>query len=487
VREPNPLKVLLLATYELGRPPFGLAESAAWLRADVPRDKRDVVLLDLSLDPLDEAAVRAAHLVAFHLPMHTATRLAARLIPRVRAMNPAAHLAAFGLYAPKNEPYLRRLGVGTVLGGEFEAGLLSLVERLERDGGAPPPGLDDQREPRISTARQRFLVPDRSDLPPLDRYARLVLPDGTERLAGYVEASRGCKHRCRHCPVVPVYEGRFRVVPIDVVLADVAQQVAAGARHVTFGDPDFLNGPRHGLAIVRALHGAFPDLTYDVTIKISHLLDAAASLPLLRETGCLFVTTAVESVDDAVLDRLRKGHTRADFHRAVALCDGAGLALAPTFVPFTPWTTLEGYLDLLRDVAALGLVESVAPVQLAIRLLLPPGSKLLDLDEVKSLAGPLDPQLLCHPWRNPDARVDALQSEVQALVEAAPDAPRRERFARIWELAHAHCGRASTPLGPAALRAAAAPRMSEPWYCCAEPTGAQLAGPRGQSRFSGSS
>ncbi len=144
------------------------------------------------------------------------------------------------------------------------------------------------------------------------------------KVVGYTEASRGCKHTCRHCPIVPVYDGRFRVVPIDIVLADVRAQVAAGARHVTFGDPDFFNGIRHAMAVVHAVHAEFPDLSYDVTIKIEHLLAHADRLPELTATGCAFVTSAVESVDDDILERLAKGHTLADFERAVALCRDAG-------------------------------------------------------------------------------------------------------------------------------------------------------------------
>src|ERR1019366_184049 len=138
-------------------------------------------------------------------------------------------------------------------------------------------------------------------------YARVVMPGGERRIAGSTEATRGCKHLCRHCPIVPVYNGAFRIVQRDVVLEDIRQQVAAGAQHISFGDPDFFNGPTHALAIVDALHKEFPNLSYDVTIKIEHLLNHAEHLPLLRDTGCLFVTTAVESVDDAILERLDKG------------------------------------------------------------------------------------------------------------------------------------------------------------------------------------
>src|SRR5204863_197754 len=112
--------------------------------------------------------------------------------------------------------------------------------------------------------RLQFLVPDRRGLPPLDRYATLQRSDGTRALVGYTEATRGCRHLCRHCPVVPMYGGQFRIVQPDVVLADIAAQVGAGAKHITFGDPDFLNGPTHARRIVRALHAAHPTITFDV-------------------------------------------------------------------------------------------------------------------------------------------------------------------------------------------------------------------------------
>ena len=108
---------------------------------------------------------------------------------------------------------------------------------------------------------------------------------------GYTEATRGCKHLCRHCPVVPVYRGAFRIVQQDVVLEDIRQQVAAGAEHITFGDPDFFNGPGHAIPIVEALHREWPALTYDVTIKMEHLLKHRELLPVLKATGCLFVTS----------------------------------------------------------------------------------------------------------------------------------------------------------------------------------------------------
>ena len=460
------MNVLLISTYELGRQPFGLASPAAWLR----QAGHAVRCLDLSRESFDPAQAEWANLVAFHVPMHTATRLAAGLVEPVRRANPRAHVCFYGLYAPVNEPWLRRLGAQTILGGEFESGLVQLANRLANAQSAQmETNASAQAEPPISLARQQFLVPDRSLLVPLDRYAKLRLPDGRELVSGYTEASRGCKHRCRHCPIVPVYDGVFRVVQPEIVLEDIRRQVRAGAGHITFGDPDFFNGPRHALEIVRALHAEFPDLGYDVTIKVEHLLARAPDLAVLRDTGCRYVTTAVESLDEQVLTKLEKGHTRADFLEVIALMRRVGLPLQPTFVPFTPWTTLDSYLDLLETLAALDLDEVVAPVQLAIRLLVPAGSRLIELDEMRQILGPFDPATLAHPWSHADPRVDRLQQEIAALVENAHsrNLSRAETFACVHQAALRAVGRVAPPaaLDAPRLSRAAIPFLTEPWYC----------------------
>ena len=440
------MRVLLLSTYDLGRQPFGLASPAAWLR----RAGHDVTCIDLSRDKLPPDAVAGAQVAAVYLPMHTATRLALPVIRRLRTLNPALTIAAYGLYAPLNDALLREQGVTAVLGPESEEDLVAWVTgnpkglpppRMGSPEGSPPPrtgspeglpplrtgspeGLPPPRTgspeglPPQSLPRLAFIQPDRSGLPPLDRYASLRMPDGSRKVVGATEATRGCKHRCRHCPIVPVYDGQFRAVPVDVVMADVRALVTGGATHITFGDPDFFNGPTHARRLVAALHAEFPTLTYDVIIKVEHLRQHREVLPLLVRTGCLFVTSAVESVDDDVLTKLDKGHTRADFVAAAALCQAEGLTLVPTFVAFTPWTTLDGYRDLQDVVDALGLTPHVSPVQWGIRLLVTWQSRLLELEDIQRVIGPFDRSTLTFPWRHPDPRVDELQQHMMQLAAA---------------------------------------------------------------------
>lgn len=458
---PSGARVVLVSPYELGRQPFNLAQPAAWFaRADIP-----VACLDLSQQKLDPSIFADAEYVAIYLGMHTATRIAAAALPKIRALAPRARLAAFGLYASVNAPLLRSLGCEAIFGGESEPDLLDWVQ-----SGVAPADTVVRRE------KIEFLLPERRGLPELQRYAKLILTDGTQKITGFAEASRGCKHLCRHCPVVPVYEGKFRIVPVDIVLADIAQQVEVGAQHISFGDPDFLNGPTHALKVAEALHARFPDLSWDATIKVEHLLNHAELLPRLKACGLLFIVTAVESVDDAILERLAKGHTHAGFETALAHCRALGIALAPTFVPFTPWTTLAGYRELLATLLKLHLVEAVPPIQLAIRLLVPQGSHLLHLPDFAAQVGAFDEAMLGYPWQADDPRVDALQSEIMAWVMGTEKAglTRAEVFAGIWARTHAALAETAPSLDPSQF-GAAIPHHSEPWYCCAEPTETQLA------------
>jgi radical SAM superfamily enzyme YgiQ (UPF0313 family) len=452
----EPGGVLLVACYELGHQPLAVA----WPRAFLEQHGYTPDVMDVAIDPFDAAKVTRARLVAISVPMHTALRLGVGVAERVRAINPDCHVCFYGLYATLNAEWLLATCADSVLGGELEPQLVELAERLgrgEAGGGAVAPRL----------ARLAFPAPSRGGLPSLKKYAKLER-DGRLELVGYVEGSRGCKHLCRHCPIPPVYGGRFFVVPRDVVLADVRQLVAAGARHITFGDPDFLNGPGHALALARALHAEFPDVTFDVTAKVEHLRRHRALLPELAALGCAFVVSAVESLSDTVLGHLDKGHTRADFVEALALTRAAGLVLRPTWVAFTPWTTLDDYREMLDVVAREGLVDHVDPVQYSIRLLVPPGSLLLASEAMRPHLRERVESGFHYRWVHPDPRMDGLHAEVSAAVADAAD--RKEdaavTFARIAGLADAAAGVPARLLAVAQEpRRQRPPRLTEPWFC----------------------
>lgn len=480
----QPGDILLVACYELGHQPLAVAWPAAFLERAGYRP----ATLDLSVERWEPERVRRARLVAISVPMHTALRLGVEVAARVRALNPGAHLCFFGLYAALNAEYLLAHGAAdTVLAGECEERLVELAAALERGPvpdrastapdaapGVTPAGEPDRsgaerprRPPATVLGRLRFPVPSRAGLPPLRKYAHLER-DGRRHPAGYVEASRGCKHRCTHCPIPPVYDGRFFVVPPEVVLADIRQQVDAGARHITFGDPDFLNGPRHALGVARAIHAEFPGVTFDITTKVQHLVRHRALLPELAALGCLFIVSAVESLNDTVLAHLAKGHSRRDAFTALEAVRAAGIALRPTWVPFTPWAGLDDYREMLDFVEEEGLIDHVDPVQYSLRLLVPPDSLLAGSPAMRPYLGPLVERDFSYVWTHPDPRMDRLQAEVAALVAEA--AARAEdaavTFGRVRALAEAAAGAPPRPAAvPPAPDRRRPPRLTEDWFC----------------------
>jgi radical SAM superfamily enzyme YgiQ (UPF0313 family) len=460
-----PGDILLLSCYELGHQPLNLASPLAVLA----QAGYAPVAVDTSVEPLTDAAISQAKLVCISVPMHTALRLAMRVVEQVKRVNPAAQLCLYGLYATLNADYLFQQGIDYIISGEYEQALLSLARAIEAGHTSAIPGVSTPAQmaaPILS--RLPFAQPERKALAPLQRYARLQ--QGSElKLAGYVEASRGCLHTCLHCPITPVYGGRFFVIPREVVLQDIRAQVQMGAQHITFGDPDFLNGPGHSLNILRAMHAELPHLTFDATIKIEHILERRSLFAEFKALGCAFIVSAVESVSDQVLAYLDKGHTRVDIIEALAILDDAGIPMRPSLLPFTPWTSLDDYLDLLHFVEEHGLIEQIDPVQYAIRLLLPPESALLEQPYTRPYLTTLDPANFSYGWVHPDPRMDKLQRDVAALAETAGrdrSAP-TETFAAILAMAEEAAGLTVSTARPTRLLAAskATPRLTESWFC----------------------
>lgn len=457
--------ILLISCYELGHQPFHLASLCALLQ----QAGHDPVLIDSAVESLSDETIRGARFVAISVPMHTALRLGEQLAKRVRTLNPTAHICFYGLYALLNADYLLRETIDSAIGGEYEGPMLNLLEALEHSKSENIAGVHTRSHasgPWIQ--RTPFIVPERRSLPALDRYARLEL-NGVALLAGYTETTRGCKHTCLHCPITPVYGGRFFAVPANIVLADIRAQVAQGARHITFGDPDFFNGPTHALRITRALHQEFPHVTFDATIKVEHLLKQRHLLPELKSLGCAFVVSAVESINDTVLQRLDKGHDSSDVAEVFDLMEQVGIPLRPSLLPFSPWETLDSYISLLSFIENRHLIEHIDPVHLSIRLLIPPGSALLDAPDREQWLGDLDAASYTYQWRHPDPRMDALQAEIAALVAEAEQehAHPVETFFRVKALAFAAGGQIITVADDMAYygQQKVLPHLSESWFC----------------------
>ncbi len=451
--------VLLLSTYELGHAPLGTGWIGGFLEhADIAFQSADLSVETISVDQ-----VRAAKLIVFSVPMHTAMRLALVVLNRVRELVPRTPVAFVGHYAALHRVMLKQNGVDHVLAGEFESTLVELLSSGSRlDTSATNTNTSDDI---IPLRRQRMPLPVRGPRAKLESYSRYIDADGDSHLAGYAETTRGCKEHCRHCPIPSVYNGRFVAVDAETVIDDIAGQVTAGAAHITFGDPDFLNGPTHSLRICREVHRRWPELTFDFTAQVANLLNHRAAADELVNLGCSFIVSAVESLSDVVLARLAKRHRAADVESVLRWSRSVNVELRPTLVPFTPWTTLEDITALTEWVSENELEANVAPVQLGIRLLVPPGSGVLADDHDDEYFGPYDPEELGHVWTHRDPRVDALAATIAELTSVGADADEsvQSLHSSIDRAAHAARGFKLSDSGPRRMRRV--PRVSEPWFC----------------------
>ena len=415
--------ILLISCYELGHRPIGLTRPLAALEA--AGFSTDTV--DIAVETLDTEKIKRAQFIGISVPMHTALRLGVHLLQRIREINPNVIICMYGLYAELNADFLFSQRVHYCLSDEVSTQLVALVESHTKT----------EQIPRSTSYNRK--------LPSLDKYAQFE-DNGEVRFVGYAETTHGCKHLCTHCPIPPVYNGKFFPIQRETVLDEIQKQVAEGATHFTFGDPDFLNGPMHGLRILRAMHETYPNLTFDFTTKIEHILKHSKHFTEFAELGCRFIISAVESLSDTVLTILEKHHTRADVEKAIDIVHSTGIALRPTWVPFTPWATLNDYLEILEFVE----------------------THRLNRPETKELDLTLDQSAFSYLWSHPNPRMDELHKTVNTLVQndARAGVDPLDTFFRIWELAADPQISRDTPMcRPRKQTHLPAPRITEAWFC----------------------
>jgi len=465
------MNVLLVSSYESGFQSLGTTVAAAHLKAlGVPAR-----LIDLSLGPAPPVEELAGTtLVGFHVPMYHSLPASFGFASRLRSSLPAAKIFFFGLYASLfREEILAKYG-DYVLNTNWEDELGALV--LEGRPARPPADAAAGASlPAFAYQRQnRFLPPARELLPDLGHYAKLI-DNGARLLTGNVEASRGCIHPCSHCPLPPVYGGKVTLVPEEVVLADIDRLVEMGARHICFIDPDFLNAPRHSLAIVEAMNDRYPFLTYDFTAKISHFRKHADYVRQLAPLGLKYVLTAMEFNDDSTLERLRKKHSTDDLAWSIDFLRLLGVHVKPTFVFVNPWVDVEEMMRLLEFIEENDLIECVDPVQYKIRLLLFRNSLLLDGTYIdKSTFGITND--FYTEWQHENSEIEALYRDLVTLVDhhLAARSSFFDAFYAVKELIARYLpdrgGRAMEVRIRSHAIAGDVPRYDVPNFCCAEPT-----------------
>ena len=457
------LNIVGISLYDLGHQPLSLAAAAAIFK----KNSCNFTLVDLSISKLDVDEIISADVILLSVPMHTAARMALSILPKLRELNSNAHISAFGLYAIQLEDALSENLLDSAFAGEFEPNLELLLNKYLYQNNEDL-NSDFWDKPKVDFSRQKFLVPERNKLPLLSEYAKIQYHNN-EKINGYIETSRGCAHICSHCPVTAVYKGKFRVIDAKSILTDVDNLVNEGAQHITFGDPDFFNAPKHSLKIASIIKDKNPQLTFDATIKVEHILEYKDLIKTLDDLNFLYIISAFESTSDVVLAHLKKNHNLYDMHHVLDICRDANLFIKPTWIPFTPWMDYSDYVKMINFIVENDLVGLTPRIQYGIKLLIPKYSALFDGESLNAFDMQYSTASLNHEWSHENSDVEKLFTEVSQLIELSTEdtMSQADFFQKLCNLVSTNT---NDIIQTCIYFEVSSVGSTEDWYCCAEPT-----------------
>jgi radical SAM superfamily enzyme YgiQ (UPF0313 family) len=410
-------RILLAAVYEGGAQPTSIGTAASHLIQDgiVPR------CVDTFLDGLPQDDIIAeSDVLAISVPLFQSVAPAVELAALARKINPTGRIVMFGQHANIHAERLLPAHCDYVIRGDPEPALVALA-RSSADG-SDSTSLGVCRDGQLAKPyvhRNDLRAPARQLLPELSRYRYPELDSiwccGAQPTVGNVETARGCHHICSYCSVFAATGRKVTLIPPPVVMEDIRQVVALGAKHIWFTDAEFFNAKQHGLGIIRSMKREFPNLTFDITTRADHILEAKEGVAELRDLGCKFVTTALEFPSQRVLDAIHKELTVDQIERAIDYCQEIGLRLNPTFIVFNPWIDADELGGFRNWIDRVGLTESVSPIQYETRLYLYKGSPLLKHPDIQKLE--LTEREFHYDWKHPDPRVDQLFADAVRPLE----------------------------------------------------------------------
>ena len=437
------MKILLLSFYNLGKQPKIIGE----LYNKLNIEGTEINVFDYSINEYD-LDIKSYDAIGIFASMHTATVLATEYLKDKTLPD---KVFTFGLYAKVLSDSDTRI---------------TYLENLDGSDLEIYLGVNANSNFTIKNS-----IPDRSPFPEISNYTHLV--KGKNKLfTGSVETTYGCKHSCTHCPVPMQFNGRFKTFSEEKILIDISNQIESGAQHISFDDADFFNGPKYSLKILEKLTKKFPSITYDATIKVEHIIKYQDYFKELTNLNMLFITSAFETTNNRVLKILEKNHTYKDLEQSISISKQYNIDIRPTWMPFTPWTNLVDLINIVTLIEHYELRETVDPIQLTIKLLVPKGSLMLKRPEFKQYIGEYDQDSFTYLWNYENSKVGNLQALLFSYVAENYGIDEKEQYLELIDIIQSFTN--TDIIYNKMYKYHEVPKLSETWFCCAEPNKIQL-------------
>ncbi|GKW07622.1 arsinothricin biosynthesis radical SAM protein ArsL [Pectobacterium carotovorum] len=403
------MNVLLVSIFEGGYQPITISTAYQALVGEVA--VTDIEVLDIYVHGPDESKIRDRDLIFISLPLFDAVMPGVELLATIRRLNPDVKVCFYGQHATIHAARLTETGADFCILGDWELPMQSLVNAISAGGRGPLQGVmnrGDLTEPAPFFSKKGFSVPERHVLPPLEKYPNKQLNKllGKDVIVGSTELARGCKHKCLYCSVYAAYDGRVIKIPVDIITEDVKNMVYGGMTHLTFIDADWFSSRHYGIEILTELHKTHPELTFDITTRVDHIIENESRMELLRDLNVRIITSALEFPSENVLKIFNKQVTVSDTEKAIRIMKSSGIMLNPTFIMYNPWAGIRDMEHFHEWIDGVNLRDDIDPIQFETRLSLYKGSPLLLSDDIKNVS--LIEHDFHYDWAHSDPWVDEL-------------------------------------------------------------------------------